>query len=164
MTIFIGDLEADGLLQEASRVWCGAFLSYPDEKEYTFDNKSVDNIPSFLSGNVVVFHNGSGYDMPLLNKIYGAEKCKNIVMLDSLKMSQMMFPDIKGHSKPHSIEAWGNRFGIKKPEHEDWSRYTPEMLHRCVEDVKIGYKLIEYIVDTKWPTFEQDVEEIVDVI
>lgn len=109
-----------------------------------------------LASSLVIFHNGSGYDVPLMKKLYA---CRDIKMLDSLKMSQMMWPDIKGHSKPHSIEAWGDRFGIKKPEHEDWSKYTTEMLHRCIEDTKIGYRFIEYVVENKWPTFEQDVRE-----
>lgn len=43
--------------------------------------------------------------------------------------------------KGHSVEAWGVRLGIKKPEHEDWSQYSEEMLHRCKEDVKIQTQL-----------------------
>jgi hypothetical protein len=57
----------------------------------------------------------------------------------------MFFPDIKGHAKPHSIEAWGERFGIKKPEHEDWSQFSEEMLYRNGEDVRINVKLFELL-------------------
>lgn len=50
-------------------------------------------------------------------------------------------PIIKTAKGVHSVEAWGVRFGIKKPEHEDWSQYSEEMLHRCTEDVKIQTQL-----------------------
>jgi len=39
---------------------------------------------------------------------------------------------------PHSLAAWGWLLGRAKPEHTDWWHYTPEMLHRCEEDVKIN--------------------------
>lgn len=41
--------------------------------------------------------------------------------------------------KPHSLFAWGIRCGRYKPEIEDWSIFTPEMLHRCKEDVEINH-------------------------
>ncbi|MGJ8839522.1 hypothetical protein AB9H28_24425, partial [Salmonella enterica subsp. enterica serovar Kentucky] len=46
---------------------------------------------------------------------------------------------MEGKAGPHSIEAWGYRLGRGKPEHEDWSQFSPEMLHRCSEDVEIQY-------------------------
>ncbi len=39
---------------------------------------------------------------------------------------------------PHSLAAWGWKLGRAKPEHTDWWSYSPEMLHRCEEDVKIN--------------------------
>ncbi|MCP8305395.1 MAG: hypothetical protein H3Z50_08040, partial [archaeon] len=90
-------------------------------------------------------HNGLGYDVPLIKKV------ENIVLptdkiIDTMILSKMFFPDIGGHAKPHSIEAWGQRFGIPKPEHEDWSQFSPEMLHRNKEDVRITTMLFHHLV------------------
>src|SRR5690606_31604826 len=38
---------------------------------------------------------------------------------------------------PHSVEAWGYRVGRGKPEHNEWGKFSEEMLHRCSEDVEI---------------------------
>lgn len=48
---------------------------------------------------------------------------------------------------PHSVDAWGYRVSRAKPSHHDWTKFSPEMLHRCSEDVviqeKIFYALLE---------------------
>ena len=48
--------------------------------------------------------------------------------------------------KPHSIEAWGVRFGLYKPEMEQWDVFTPEMMQRCERDVEIGYLTLKYLM------------------
>lgn len=50
---------------------------------------------------------------------------------------------------PHSLAAWGYRLGRGKVEHEDWSVFSPEMMHRCVEDVEITHLLYNHILE-KW--------------
>ena len=141
--VWIGDLETDGLLDEATTIWCGCYLSYPRRDIKTFDPSSITDMIQWMKGKCLVFHNASGFDIPVIKKLYNYEHPH---YLDSLKMSQMMYPDIKGYKSPHSIEAWGERFGRHKPEHEDWSKYTPEMLHRCKEDTEIGWLLYNKII------------------
>lgn len=43
---------------------------------------------------------------------------------------------------PHSLAAWGYKVGKLKPSHSDWMNYSPEMLHRCVEDTEINFKVL----------------------
>lgn len=144
MKILVGDLEADGFLDEATRVWCG---SLTQSGSGVVDSYGPDEIPEFLhameQADVLVFHNGLGYDFPLLKKLYNWEF--NGAIVDTLLMSRLQRPDRKlpkscpnRGAKPHSIEAWGYRVGRGKPEHNDWSQYTPEMGHRCDEDALIG--------------------------
>jgi hypothetical protein len=60
-------------------------------------------------------------------------------------MSRLQRPNRTSPSKcnkgPHSVEAWGYRFGSYKLEHEDWSQYSEKMLARCIQDVEIQYKI-----------------------
>jgi len=141
--IVVGDLEADGLLSEATRVWCGVFIEIETGKKRTFDPDQVPEMLAYMDTcPVLVFHNGIGYDFPLLKKLYGYEY-KGVVV-DTLLMSRLQSPDRKlpftcpnKKAGPHSIEAWGWRVGRGKPEHNDWTQYTPEMLHRCAEDTEI---------------------------
>jgi hypothetical protein len=100
----------------------------------------VDEMLKFLDEcKTLIFHNGLGFDFPLLTKLFGYEFKGQIV--DTLIMSRLLFPKRtapKGcKGGPHSVESWGMTFGHHKPEHEDWSKFTDEMLHRCSEDVVI---------------------------
>ena len=149
----VGDLEADGLLDKATTIWCGTFYDTRGGAEKTYhieqDKYYVDNMLTWLNRLLnnkyyLVGHNLIGYDLPLINKLKGVELPQDKI-IDTYVLSRMFFPDIKGHKKPHSIEAWGERFGIPKPEHEDWSKFSPEMLNRNKVDVVINTKLFELI-------------------
>ena len=108
-----------------------------------FGPNEVPQMMDFMDTcDVCVMHNGVGYDWPLLRKLYGYEyQGKKI---DTLLMSRLQQPErsrpIGCNAGPHSIEAWGMRLGRSKPEHEDWSRFSKEMLHRCTEDVEIQHQ------------------------
>lgn len=96
----------------------------------------------FDTTDVLIFHNGIGYDFPLLEKLYGYHYKGKII--DTLLMSRLQNPKRtvpyncpNKKAGPHSVEAWGYRVGRGKPEHHDWENYSDAMLHRCTEDVEI---------------------------
>lgn len=147
------DLEADGLLEQATRVWCGVAKDIATKEVFKFGPDQVDEMLSFIDTcSTLIMHNGIGYDIPLLEKV--CQYTYQGVVWDSLLVSRLQGPkrlkppQLKGKRVgPHSVEAWGCRFGRYKPEHEDWSRFSPDMLHRCSEDVEIQemiyYALLE---------------------
>lgn len=150
--IVIGDLEADGLLDEATQVWCGVFKDKATGAVHRF-HKNMPGFPGTMlkfmdSCKTLVMHNGIGYDWPLLEQVYGYTYKGNKV--DTLVMSRLQEPHRKApfgcSAGPNSVEAWGVRFGIKKPEHEDWSRFSSEMLHRCEQDVEIQDRILDALL------------------
>lgn len=145
--MWIGDLEADGLLEEATQVWCGVFKEVETGRLVTFSpfdgENYIENMLGFLDTvDALCFHNGFGYDWPLLDRLYGyrfrGEKVDSLVLSRLHSPNRRLPPHAPKHLGPHSIAAWGYRVGRGKPEHEDWSQFSEEMLHRCVEDVEIG--------------------------
>jgi DNA polymerase-1 len=139
------DCEADGLLEEATRVWCIVVKDHETGNVQTF---GPDNITSGLiclsTFDALIGHNAIGYDFPLLRKLHGWEyKGEKI---DTLLMSRMQRP-LRSYpprfpnkaAGPHSVEAWGFRLGKHKVQNEDWSQFTPLMLERCVQDCEIQY-------------------------
>lgn len=155
MRICIGDLEANGLLDTATKVHCGVFKDYKTGEKFKFSPLDgiayVEQMLEFLdSVDVLIMHNGIGYDWPLLKKLYGYEyKGKRV---DTLIMSRTQDPKrrvpVNCPNKrvgPHSIEAWGYRVGRGKPEHNDWENFSPAMLHRCDEDVEIQHLVFDYL-------------------
>jgi hypothetical protein len=146
-----------------------------DEYEEGFKTGNIrDGIKVLEECEVLIMHNVSGYDALALEKTHGSfdrdhfksrqglkyEKSMPYKTMDTAVMSRVLNPERPlpgqayqcGHKLPgpHTIEAHGLRMGRLKPEHEDWSRLTPEMIHRCTEDVEIGEDLFKYLVNTDW--------------
>lgn len=148
------DVEADGLLDTVTRVWCVVAKDVTTNEIFRF-HEGMDNwiekCKAFLdSCPVLIMHNGIGYDWPMLEKVWGWRyKGKKV---DTLLISRLQKPKRKhargytGKAGPHSVEAWGHRFGRPKPEHEDWTQFSPEMLHRCEEDVEIQTLAMHYLI------------------
>jgi DNA polymerase-1 len=152
MHISVADLEANGLLPEATVVWCGVFKNIKTNEVTRFEPTQIRQMLRFMDTiDVLIMHNGLGYDWPLLKKLHNYEYTGKKV--DTLIMSRLQSPNrprpwgLKGKAGPHSVEAWGYRFGRAKPEHEDWSQYSPEMLHRCSEDVEIQHLIYKFLID-----------------
>ena len=146
----ICDLEADGLYHEATQIWCAVFKCAATGQVWKFRTQA--KIEAMLDrATVLIMHHGIGYDVPLLKKIYGYEykgRVLDTVLLSrelykNVPLPEQMKLDYKEKGKkldgPHSLAAWGYRLGRGKVEHEDWSQYSPEMMHRCVEDVEITH-------------------------
>lgn len=143
MKICFGDLEADGLLGTVKQLWCGVFKNKETHEVAKFRPHQMKEMLAYLDTvDVLIMHNGIGYDWPLLEKLYGyTYKGKRV---DTLIMSRLLNPKRivpyncpNRGAGPHSIEAWGWRVGRGKPEHNDWSQFSEDMLHRCSEDVEI---------------------------
>ena len=143
----VGDLEANGLLQikwnkkgevdslPATKIWCGVFKDLDTLEVYKFLPDQLEEMCNFLDAvTYFAIHNGADYDIPLLKSIldytYTGE------LFDTFIVSQLTCPDRIGG---HGLEAWGERFGVPKPKHEDWSKFSPEMMYRCEQDVEINY-------------------------
>jgi DNA polymerase-1 len=154
--VWIGDTESDGLLPDATIIWCGVFKNFDTGEVRKFYPGSHDDYISamyrFLDNetDVLVMHNGTGHDWPLMRKLHGYEYSGKRV--DTLLISRSQSPDRRSPSNcpnkyaPHSVEAWGYRLDRGKPEHNDWSKFSLEMLHRCTEDTEIQYGIFKSLL------------------
>lgn len=99
----------------------------------------------------ICFHNYFQHDKPLIKKLYPWFKPKE--EHDSYILSQLFNPDReipKGCKGAHGLDAWSRRVGREgKVVHEDWSKFSPEMLHRVIEDVKDNVAAWEILMQEK---------------
>ena len=132
--MIVFDVEANGLLDKATKIHC---LSYTnDGKDYKtiFDYSDMRDL--ILSQHGLVGHNIIRYDVPLIEKILGI-KIKSR-LFDTLPMSWVL----NLNRSKHFLESFGEDFGIPKPQINDWHNLTDEeYAHRCTEDVKINWCL-----------------------
>lgn len=152
MKIGTFDLESDGLLDEATRVWCCVLKDSNTKEVFKFgpdDTKAM--LAKMDEYDVLKAHNGIGFDWPLLEKLYSyvykGKKVDTVIMSRLLNPKRVIPPNCPNRrATPHGVEAWGWRVGRGKVEHHDWLNYSPEMLHRCAEDVEIQELIYEALM------------------
>lgn len=143
-TRIVFDLEANGFLYYATQVWCICAKDVETHRRYQFYGPTIQEGLTLLSDyDIIIGHNIHGYDIPLLERLYPGWVYKD--SRDTYCMSKLFNPERK---QGHSLESYGIQFGKHKPVHEDWTQFSPEMLHRCQEDVEINDLLYKYLVDT----------------
>ena len=171
--MLIADSESDNFKFESTKIWVIAaydtengmwYLSfdesvvdlYADDPTYglsdlllnelpdnNFDYDTHHNLLTMMKRHSVCFHNYFQHDKPLIKRFYPEFQPKE--EHDSYILSQLFNPD-RGQ---HGLAAWGERFGHPKPKHEEWDKFSPEMLHRVIEDVKINVKVWEALMEEK---------------
>jgi DNA polymerase-1 len=152
------DAEANGLFPAVDTIHCIVVKEVgvealekvtPGHIQTYLDNpRSILNAADLLIG-----HNIIGYDFKLFRELARGWTNKAKVF-DTMIMSMLLNPNrpmpfdcpksilnketgVRKKIGPHSLAAWGYRVGRGKVEHDDWSVFTPAMMHRCVEDVEI---------------------------
>lgn len=141
------DLEADGFLEEATKVWCIAAkcIGEPIGWHKAWEQDEIEFALSLLTeADELIGHSIIDYDLPLLEKLYNwrptiGTKITDTVVRSRLYKSDRRLPNgCPTSATPHGLLAWGYRVGRVKPDHTDWTKFSPEMLHRCEEDVEIN--------------------------
>ena len=153
------DLESDGLLDTVTKLHCGVFLEAASGAMHVFEGHQVKEMLAYMDTcKMLVSHNGIGYDFPLLKMLFNYEY--KGIKIDTALMSRLQRPERKlpfdcpdKGTRPHSLAAFGYRVGRGKPDHSDWTTYSPEMLHRCKEDVEILRLVHGYLREEGGPSW-----------
>ncbi len=155
MKIVAMDIETDSL--DAKRIWVVCTEDVNTGEKDTFTNLDTNKAEAqrfkdYCQGiDKFVFHNGIGFDVPVLNRIIGYTiDLKDVI--DTLIVSRMSDYSIKGG---HSLDAWGKRLGLHKGVFKDFEGgLTQEMLDYCINDVAVTVKLFKklksMIFDKQW--------------
>lgn len=136
METFSCDIETNGL--DPDTIWCIVAQNVDTKEKVIFTPPSIHTFNDWLGkGKTLVFHNGFGFDVPVLERLLGTD-FSEVILKDTMILSQITEPQRQGG---HSLASWGERFGYPKGDHEDWSKFSDDMLKYCVRDVEITTKL-----------------------
>ena len=122
------DLEANGLTPDT--IWCVVTRENGVSTVHTTPDTLLDALRRPVS---VVGHNLIGYDMPVLERLWGITVAPERV-LDTLVLSRLYEPSKSGG---HSLRNWGECLGFPKGDHTDWSQLSQEMIDYCIRDVEV---------------------------
>lgn len=156
------DIETDGL--NPSRIWviCAEDVDTGERNQFlnvtTIQEERERFIEYCMGVDKFVFHNGIGFDVPVINRLLGGEVINLNQVVDTLIMSRLIDynvkPYVKGTNKQHSLKAWGIRLNAYKGDFSDFSKLTQKMIDYCVQDVVITVKLYNkfrhVIEDPEW--------------
>jgi DNA polymerase-1 len=186
-TRLVFDVEADGLVDTATKLHCAVIADLDDNHIDEFGPNQIDAALGRLSAaTCLIGHNIVNYDVPLLCRLYNWTPPPGCVVIDTLVVSRLILanltdlddqaaalgdPKMPGKLRgSHSLEAWGVRLGVAKvgADIEDFSRWSPELQARCVGDVRLNKALWQFLRPDGQPTAalaqEHRVAGICDVI
>lgn len=176
------DVEANGLLDEADRLWCWAAQN-PDTGESWSGTKPKELFDLLRRTEVLIGHNIQDYDLPLLKKLHGFEFEGTV--RDTYIMSKVCWPDLKKRDfgararaeklgqdpnkripgelvGRHKLEAWGWRLEVYKDDfhkkEDAWLTWDPAMLDYCVQDVELNVALFKLIEEKGLPELVWEIE------
>lgn len=138
----VADLESDGFLEVATKLHTLGFQM--NQKDVMTFNASAESerIVKFFQWHIdnevpLVMHNGISFDVPLMEKLYGVDLSK-LMLIDTLALSWYLSPE----RNLHGLGSFHEDYGIAKPGVEDWSEQPYEVYeNRVREDVKINAAL-----------------------
>ena len=137
MSRYFLDIESNGLLMDATQVWCVVLKNVDTGDSFSFADFSKINLqPMFDDTDELIGHNIIAYDLPVLRKLLGINYEGKVT--DTLLISRLLKPDRPGG---HSLAEWGLRLGFPKGDFKDFSKYSNEMLEYCKNDVNVTEKL-----------------------
>jgi DNA polymerase I-like protein with 3'-5' exonuclease and polymerase domains len=149
MKILAFDIESNGLNEviagkkkeyhkEATKVWCLSVIDVDSGEKYLFEQDNMDQgIQMLRSADTIVGHNVLGFDIPLIERLFGSlDKQPYQNVLDTLILSRMLYADDPPTEEgSHSLAAWGKALGLPKIDYVGgWETYNATMGDYCVQD------------------------------
>ena len=137
----------------ADKIWC--IVCKHNDTYYQFRENNLHRFEEFIKQTEeVIGHNIIGFDIPVVNKIFGYDLFANCKKTDTLILSRLLNPMIEGG---HSLKNWGTKLGHNKIHFEQFDFFTEEMLTYCRNDVELTERLYKFL-STKTKDFGQSIE------
>jgi len=127
----------------ADKIWC--IICKHDKTYYQFtDGKNLHRFEDFAKQTKeFIGHNIIGFDVPVVNKLFGKDLFTNCKITDTLVLSRLLNPVIDGG---HSLKNWGTKLGQAKIEFEQFDYLSDDMLKYCRNDVELTERLYKFLI------------------
>ncbi len=147
------DLEANGLREQATRIWV---ISWCEDDGDVISETDVSGVQGLGGGDPNwCGHNIINYDLPVIHRLAPHINLSGRKVFDTIIWSRLLWPDLLAPAvpegvkrpDPHSLAAWAIRFGGEAKVHQEtWHEFDPNMVKRCESDVRITRKLYHKIM------------------
>jgi DNA polymerase I len=145
----IFDLEANGLLREATRIHCISIDTIARNSPTLFTGNSIlEALEALKEAPIVVGHNIQGYDIPLIRKLHPELEPRGVVR-DTIVMSRLQ----RVHQRmQHSLQSWGITLKFPKGDYNGgWEVYNDEMGAYCCQDTAVARRALIELLKESYP-------------
>ena len=137
----------------ADKIWC--IVCKHGDTYYQFKEDRLHRFAELIKQTEeVIGHNIIGFDIPVVNTIFGYDVFANCKVTDTLVLSRLLNPMIEGG---HSLKNWGTKLGQNKIHFEQFDFFSEDMLTYCRNDVELTERLYKFL-SKKTEDFGQSVE------
>ena len=137
----------------ADKIWC--IVCKHGDTYYQFKEDRLHRFAELIKQtDEVIGHNIIGFDIPVVNTIFGYDVFENCKVTDTLVLSRLLNPMIEGG---HSLKNWGTKLGQNKIHFEQFDYFSEDMLTYCRNDVELTERLYKFLIN-KTKDFGQSIE------
>ena len=137
----------------ADKIWC--IVCKHGDTYYQFKEDRLHRFAELIKQtDEVIGHNIIGFDIPVVNTIFGYDVFANCKVTDTLVLSRLLNPMIDGG---HSLRNWGTKLGQNKIHFEQFDYFSEDMLTYCRNDVELTERLYKFLI-SKTKDFGQSIE------
>ena len=149
--LVFADIETDGL--NPTKIHCISIFYPSINFRYTFTDMAkfhswvINTEPS-----VWVFHNGLGFDVPVINRLVASNLINPKKVIDTFVVSRLV-----NYTKfsTHSLRELGEYLGVFKGDYTgSWDNCSEEMIKYCEQDVEVLEAIYDHyqfaLKDTQW--------------
>ena len=127
----------------ADKIWC--IVCKHGDTYYQFKEDRLHRFAELIKQTEeVIGHNIIGFDIPVVNTIFGYDVFANCKVTDTLVLSRLLNPMIEGG---HSLKNWGTKLGQNKIHFEQFDFFSEDMLTYCRNDVELTERLYKFLIN-----------------
>jgi len=127
----------------ADKIWC--IVCKHGDTYYQFKEDRLHRFAELIKQTEeVIGHNIIGFDIPVVNTIFGYDVFANCKVTDTLVLSRLLNPMIEGG---HSLKNWGTKLGQNKINFEQFDFFSEDMLTYCRNDVELTERLYKFLIN-----------------
>lgn len=163
---YVFDIETNGLLDTLTTIHCLVLLNADTGQMHSFGPSEIpEGLRLLEEAHELIGHNVIAFDLPAITKVYPSFTTAAKVT-DTLVLARLIYSDLKSDKQDgvrlatgqiakeaygsHSLNAWGQRIGLHKMQHDTgWDVWSPEMQAYCEHDTRVTLALWKHLkVDT----------------
>jgi len=122
------DIEADSLNPKVIWVICTKDIDTLETRTFIRPDLFPQQFEEYVKDcKVWIGHHFIGFDYLAINALVGSMAIRPESIVDTLVVSRLVATSRQGHS----LEDYGEEFGVAKVQNENWSQLTDNMIKRC---------------------------------